>query len=622
MKNKNQILIMLVVIITLLIAGLFSYFIFLNQEEKLKNEEIKVNQIDNRISPYTNQGLTVEILRIRHRGLLDKILRLGIAWRKTPSFYWVTNVDGKECNSLGNIGSKGIYNEWDTITQECRVKNFIEEEQETSDVTITIIEEIKKGVLGLRTAQIEQEKIHITYDYRTGHWSGDDYFKDNDGYGHYIGETFEVWFNVYQSDYDHDGIPYWTEVNLLNTDPSVDDSILDQDDDGIPTSWEWKWGYDPFTWDDHNHLDPDIDGIENVEEYYMREWFSNPYKPDIYIETDGMKKRGLIDFKHIFFVDSQQMIIERYAQHGINVYIDDGWPDGPNNGGGEKLPFIQSIDDVEGGQVLGFYQHNFADERKGIFRYVIIANKLGWCIPSKYNYYDTILVGNGVRPTLKSRFAITPRYQRVALAKGVLHELGHSVGLLPTSFIGNDIMSPVGSRYPDMPDEEYKKYLKEYHSIMNYNYIWLDRKLFDYSDGSNEPPYDQNDWDHIYLPSFQIDAISFEEPVDENFNDFEVVDENPGVILEGWKYDINLTKRFKEESKNLAFVKNVKCDINIYVNNNLTENNRNIRVYAMPMVQPTYAIWSLIAEGSLINTEEDISFYSTQKLIDDVMANI
>ena len=46
---------------------------------------------------------------------------------------------------------------------------------------------------------------------------------DNDGYGHYLGEFYEVWFNVYQADFDHDGIPYWTEVNVLGTDPTVDE---------------------------------------------------------------------------------------------------------------------------------------------------------------------------------------------------------------------------------------------------------------------------------------------------------------------------------------------------------------------------------------------------------------
>ena len=41
-------------------------------------------------------------------------------------------------------------------------------------------------------------------------------------------------------------------------------SDLDPDTDGIPSSWEWKWGYDPMVWDDHKNLDPDVDGLENT----------------------------------------------------------------------------------------------------------------------------------------------------------------------------------------------------------------------------------------------------------------------------------------------------------------------------------------------------------------------
>ena len=249
--------------------------------------------------------------------------------------------------------------------------------------------------MGLRKTEVEQEKITVKYNFRTGHWTGDDYLKDKDGYGHYVGETFEVWFNIYQSDFDHDGIPYWMEVNVYGTDPQRDDSLKDPDNDGIPTSWEWKWGYDPLVYDDHEILDPDVDGIENIEEYQMEKFLSDPFQPDIYIETDGMQKKGFFDLEHVFWEESQQMIMERFCQQGITVYIDDGWTDGPSNGGGEMLPFIDYIDDVMGGQVLAFYKHNFADERKGIFRYFIVANEYsGWCIPSEYNYYDTILVGH------------------------------------------------------------------------------------------------------------------------------------------------------------------------------------------------------------------------------------
>ena len=617
-------------IIVILLVGLVNFYFF-TEEPKKDHEEDTVEDavIDDQISLLTNQGLTIEILRIRHRDILDKIFKISYTFKDPPSSYWITIVDGKECNSSGNVGfgSSGYFNEWDNMLKDCRVNYKVKDERKKSDVIIKIIEHKIIGLFGFRFQDIIEEEIHLTYDYRIGRWDGDDYLKDNDGYGHYLGEYVEVWFDMYQSDYDHDGIPYWTEINILDTDPMVDDSELDPDNDGIPTSWEWKWGYDPYIWDDHKNLDPDIDGIENLEEYKMRKWFSNPYQPDIYIETDGMQKKNFLDLTHVFHKDSQQMIIERFAQHGINVYIDDGWPDGPVNGGGEMLPFIDEIDEVIGGQILSFYQHNFPDERKGIFRYIVIANKLGWNTPSKYNKYDTILVFSGRDTEIKKKIAVktlyflTPRLRSILLAKGVLHELGHSMGLLPYTFPGNDIQNPIGFRYPSMPEEEYEKYLVQYHSIMNYDYIYKDGRLFDYSDGSNGPPYDQDDWKHLFLPSFQSDARAYEEPTDENFEDFEVMIDEIYPKINGWTYYKNLTQKQNDSLKYLVF-SDLPIDIDFLIlTSNNTELERNARIYALPDIDPFPVIqsWSLVAEGKIDIKYNEIKFYSIDEKISEIM---
>jgi hypothetical protein len=390
----------------------------------------------------------------------------------------------------------------------------------------------------------------------------------------------------------------------------VDDSVLDPDNDGISTSWEYKWGYNPFVWDDHSNLDPDIDGIENIEEFMMRDWFADPFQPDIYIESDGMEKKNIFDLTHEFHDDSQQMIIERFAQHGINVYIDNGWPDGPINGGGETLPFIDEIDEVLGGQILSFYKHHFDNDRKGIFRYLVIANKKGWNTPCKYNQYDTMLVFSGRKLNIKNFLAVTPQLRSILLAKGVLHELGHSMGLMPYTFPGNDIMSPVGSRYPSMPEDEYRNYLEQYHSIMNYNYIYKDVKLFDYSDGRNGVPYDQNDWENIFLPSFQSDALAFEDPTYETFEDFEVFSDEIYPEIDGWTYDENITNDFHD-----VFEKLVHSDLNIdnmfYVLLSDENSDSNIRIYVRPDIEPFPVIqsWTLIAEGYYDAVNNTISFY-------------
>jgi len=620
--KKNMWLLVAVIAVLILICVAYWQLSAPSPEEK---EEKKV--IDDRISPMENQALFVQVLRIRNRGLMDKMLSYGNSWRETPSFYYTIAVDDEFGSSKGYVGQTGVYTTWDTMGYESTMTFDVDEELEYSKVSISIIEEQPSGLFGKKVEEVEKEKISLTYDYRTGRWNGDDYFMDDDGIGHFLGKNYEVWFHIYQADYDHDGIPYWMEKNILGTDPTVDDSKMDPDNDGIPTDWEWWYGYDAFTYNDHENLDPDIDGIENIEEYHMRKYFSNPFQPDIYIETDGMEKKGLIDIDHIFYKESQQMIIERFARHGINVYIDDGWKDGPVNGGGELLPYQENLDDVLGKQLLAFYIHNFADERKGIFRYVVVGAREdggGFITPVIYNNFDSIYVSNDFNSIIK-RLAFTPREIRVMLAKAILHELGHSIGLMPVTFPGIDIMSRrVVDRYPSMPDEDYDGYLENYYSVMNYQYIYnkpyffsdeTHTYLFDYSDGSNGR-YDQNDWEHVYLPTFQIDVISYEEPSDGNFEDFEIVNDYPGVVVEGWEFDANLTEKHAEKLASLALIKNAGVDIQVFVKPEAGENEYNLRVYAKPNVEPVFAVYSLVAEGKVYDGM--VEFYSQQNLIDSV----
>ncbi|MCK4364756.1 MAG: hypothetical protein KAW45_01765, partial [Thermoplasmatales archaeon] len=308
-KQKLMIGITLIIVVCLIISGVFVAEFFGKQKEKVKEEPVE-EEIDDRISPLENQALIFEVLRIRHRGLYDKLMKPGASWKNKPSFYWILEMDGLEYTSkdvehLGKV-TEIVINTWDTMFQENKILRDADEEQETSEVTITLVERVYKGLLGRRYDDIERDKIQVKYDYRTGRWYGDDNFGDKDGYGHYLGETFEIWFNIYQTDYDLDYIPYWTEVNVLGTDPQRDDSNKDPDGDGIPTAWEWKWGYDPFTWDDHEKLDPDVDGIENIEEYQMAKWLADPYSQDIYVEIDYMGRGGLFDPPHVIWEECQQ----------------------------------------------------------------------------------------------------------------------------------------------------------------------------------------------------------------------------------------------------------------------------------------------------------------------------
>jgi len=517
-KQKLILGVTLLVVACLIVSGIYVYYEYFSEEkEEVEPEPEDVIQYDlDAISPLENQGLNFEVLRIRHRGLLDTILKFGTSWRNKPQFYFVTNIDGvefisKDVHAPGGE-SEELFNTWDTICQERKIKHDAEEEQETSEITLKIMERKKIGLLGLRSQDNEIDMIDLTFDYKTGRWDGDDLFNDSDGYGHYLGDTFEIWFNIVPNDVDRDGIPYWAEVNSIHTNPEIDDSRLDPDMDGIPTAWEWRWGYDPLVYDNHSILDPDNDGLENVEEYMMETWFANPFSQDIYIEVDGMEKGGLFDKTHVFWKESQQIMIERFASHGINLYIDDGWPSGPVNGGGEILPYIEAISQ-DSGATSPFYRNHFAEERQGIFRYLIVGNAAGFCHPSEFNRYDTMAVGTNAQIFLK-RGGFTPRAFRVMLAAMVMHETGHSLGIGPWNVGGNDNVSFVESKEAE---RVYVEKWGNYRSVMNYYHIY-DKKLVDYSDGSNGPG-DVNDWALFDLTFFQQEATVVEGP------DFEL----PGV---------------------------------------------------------------------------------------------
>jgi hypothetical protein len=531
-------------------------------------------------------------------------MKIGTEWKKKPVFYYICNIDDLEFNSR-NIVSATLeidepFNTWDTIFQENEMGVDVEEERETSEITIKIIEEEKTGLLGLKTSQVKKDEIQITYDYRTGRWNGDDSLMDEDGYGHYLGQNYEIWFNIYQTDYDGDYIPYWTEVNVIGTNPRVDDTNLDPDMDGVPTFWEWRWGYNPTIWDDHIDLDPDIDGVENIEEYQISKWFSDPFSRDIYIEADGMEKGGLFDPPHILLEETKQFLIERFARQGINVYIDDGWPGGPINGGGELLTHHKALS-YSLGTFLQYYNNHFSDDRKGIFRYFIVAHSSGFTTATKFNRYDCFSVDDGreIMWSLK-RHAYTQRLYRLCQASTIMHELGHSLGILPWTIEGCDNLTFAQGR------DAMNQFLDtwgDYESVMNYYYIYKYR-IVDYSDGSNGPPYDQNDWEELYLPTFQYEDIVVADPTMKPPAKEYIVIEKTDFELEGWNYSMNLTKQFLSDYSNWSPIYPLNCNYVIYLKeeDSISLSDRNLRLYGQPIFNSTLfmpSIWTLICEGYL-----------------------
>ena len=95
-KQKIIIGITLIAIICLIASSVFVIVNRSNDKQKpIEKTESNV-EIDDRISPLTNQGLILEINRMRDRGLLDKLMTVGNSWKTKPTFYFISDIDGLE----------------------------------------------------------------------------------------------------------------------------------------------------------------------------------------------------------------------------------------------------------------------------------------------------------------------------------------------------------------------------------------------------------------------------------------------------------------------------------------------------------------------------------------------
>jgi len=238
----------------------------------------------------------------------------------------------------------------------------------------------------------------------------------------------------------------------------------------------------------------------------------------MYIECDWMEQtprrfldKNLDGWTHEFYKESQEMIMERFNQHGITVHIDDGCM----GGGGDMIPFDNTKLEQETGIAAGIYDKYFKKDRKGIFRYVAICKTGGWCHPQDDRHcYDCIFAPNGYKYWMTAR-SITERTKRTAMAVAILHELGHSCGFNPGiydmyhevfSFDRYKIRNLLGI-YPDrdITVEEWDG--ADYVSVMSYEYYYY--SYLDFSDGTHGP-HDNNDWANLDLSFFQIPSPDVE----------------------------------------------------------------------------------------------------------------
>jgi len=331
---------------------------------------VSAETIDEDIDPLIDLTVTVEIEQIRtleksDSGLfsIDKIDILS-----DPDFYVKVYINDEEFISPIWYDTKYVDDpDWSASLN-------VPDDEEYVNVTIQLWDSSPSGDklcdLSENYGDFEENyEVNLFYNLKTGHWDGDDWLNpfwgglDKSGYGRLNGcddnsfyqnnRDCELYFDIYQNDYDEDGIPYWTEVNVFKTDPSINNIGEDFDEDGIPIEWEFKWGYfqnidwenftwihdwryNPNIWENHTSIDEDEDGIDNYEEYLTSNWGSDPYRKDLFVELDRMEAGPNGEPASIMPEGAKELLQIAYNKHNLVYHLDDGnWEDT----GSDIIPF-------------------------------------------------------------------------------------------------------------------------------------------------------------------------------------------------------------------------------------------------------------------------------------------
>ena len=189
--------------------------------------------------PLVDLFVTVEIQKIRSFDKNDQqvFVREYIDKDSDPDFYVKIIINDQEFRSGIWYDTRYIYDPQFSATLD------VPDEEEFVIVNIQLWDWNDNGDVICDIGN-ENYDVELAYSIKTGHWTGDDQIGDVSGYGRLNGcddgtiykrdLDCELWFDIYQNDFDDDGIPYWAETNYCNTDPEVDNTGEDKDDDGCP----------------------------------------------------------------------------------------------------------------------------------------------------------------------------------------------------------------------------------------------------------------------------------------------------------------------------------------------------------------------------------------------------
>jgi hypothetical protein len=485
-------------IICLIGVAILIFNSFISTSASLKQEETEQNTYFlGDYDPLVDINITIEILAIRALDIID--------FFSDPDFFLKIFVNDEEFISPTFTNIDIIYDCWTLSTD-------VVDDIENVEIKIELWD---SNLLKNKLCDISREPnnndegygIEIIYNIGTGRWHGDDYYiGDPNGYGRVCGTSdgsiykdendCELFFQIYQNDYDGDNIPYYIETTFYGTDPTIDNSGEDFDQDSVPIEWEHRFGYNPLIWEDHKNFDPDCDSLNNTEEFLTFEFGTDPFRKDIFLEIDFMETEN--NTKQIeVFKRAWELIKNPFHRRDIIFHLDTGQIDG-----GDIIP---SDNESSFDEILEIYQEYFLHNgeqswKRGIYHYALIVDN---CSPSGFGFsgdvwpYWGYLEGTNCfvlnKNHISSKMDLVKKTEEYIYASLFLHEIGHNFGLRFGNPFGVDM---AGSSNP------FKLVFwlfRNYKSAMNYRYTYF---ILDYSDGSHGKR-DFDDWDNIKFNWFE-----------------------------------------------------------------------------------------------------------------------
>jgi hypothetical protein len=447
--------------------------------------------------PLLDINITVDILGIR---ALDKLDPLS-----NPDFFVTLFINNIEYTSPIWQNTSYLYDCFSVTTDvpdDIKIVDITIQLWDADDGKNTLCDISKK-----KNTNDSGQDIHLQYDISIGRWSGDNNPVDVTGYGRVSGSAdgsintnendCELWFDIHQNDFDHDSLPYWIETNVYNTDPLVDDTGSDGDEDGIPIEWEHRFGFNPCVWENHAAMDPDQDSLTNREEFLTYSFGSDPYRKDVFLEIDSMQEEdGTV---RNVTSNALELVKNPFHTRDIIFHFDTG-----ELNGGEIIPYDPETTFEELRMIWNdyFLHNNSTDWRRGVFHYLVFVHDqtpkgfaFSGDVPPYWGYNPGTDAFGLANTMIEKRIKKMPlKTTDYIIASLIVHEMGHNFGIRFGEPFGCD------NRLSNSPLKIGWYIWRNYKSIMNYRYTY---SLLDYSDGSHGKR-DYDDWANIDLSYFEI----------------------------------------------------------------------------------------------------------------------